>query len=531
MERIDRHARLPGGGPQTFWGLVEWRAARTPEGLCLVDERGRRLSFGGYRDQVLAVAAGLHARGVGAGSVVAWQLPTVIEALVVCGALSRLGARQVPIIPIARDREVAVVLDQTAPTHLVVPASWKGRDHRAEGEAIARTRGLDLLVVDGPLPTGDPASLPPVEPSIGPDGRDLDPIRWIYFTSGTTGAPKGALHTDASLIWAAHAEVECLDLHPSDRTTIVFPVAHVGGAFFFMAGLISGHGQILISSFDETSVAVLQREGVTYAGAGLSFQRVYLEAQRRNPEVALFPAIRGFPHGGDAKRPHVHDALVREIGGVGVLSGYGMTELGMIASGTPDDPRDKLLHRIGRPCTGIEVRIVDGAGRVCPPGVEGEIRAKGPSRCRGFVDPAQEAVAFDDEGFLRTGDVGFLDDEGYLELTGRLKDIIIRKGENISAVEVEDLLHAHPHIAEVAVVGVPDEDRGECCCAVVVPANAWATFEVGAMTSFLVDAGLMVQKCPERIERRAALPRDHFGKVNKALLRAELAATAGSSAE
>lgn len=532
MERIGRGAELPGGGAQTFWGLVEWRCALSPDGLCLVDEHGRRLTFADYRSACERVAAGLASRGIGAGTVVAWQLPTRIDAVVLCGALARLGAVQVPIVPISRAREIDFVFDKTSPSHFVVPSEWKGRDYAAEGREVAAARGLDLLVVADELPTGDPADLPrwPAAATTGTgeadDADDAEPIRWIYFTSGTTGTPKGALHTDASLIWAAHAEVECLDLHPSDRTTIVFPVAHVGGAFFFMAGLISGHGQIVISSFEEGSVAVLQREGVTYAGAGYSFQQVYLKAQRQAPDRPLFPDIRGFPHGGDAKRPHVHDALVREIGGIGVLSGYGMTEFPMIASGCADDPRDKLLFRLGRPCTGIEIRIVDAAGQVCPPGVEGEIRAKGPSLCRGFVDPSESGRALDDQGYLRTGDVGFVDEDGYLELTGRLKDIIMRKGESISAVEVEDLLQAHPLVHEVSVVGVPDEERGELCCAVIVPTEASATFEVAELAEFLVERGLMKQKCPERVEVRSALPRDFFGKVKKSQLRSELAGAA-----
>jgi acyl-coenzyme A synthetase/AMP-(fatty) acid ligase len=377
--------------------------------------------------------------------------------------------------------------------------------------------GLELLVVDDDVPTGDPAVLP----SAPTDG---DEARWIYFTSGTTGVPKGARHSDGSLLWAAHAEVDCLQTGTADRTTIVFPISHIGGSFFFMAGLVGGHGQILVSVFDDTSVDVLRRHGVTWAGAGLSFQRAYLEAQRRQPDVPLFERIRGFPHGGDAKRPYVHEALKDEFGGVGILSGYGMTEFAMISSGAADDPADKLHDRIGRPCAGIDIRIVGPDERECAPMEQGEIRARGRSMMLGYLDPAEDQAAFDAAGYFRTGDVGFLDEDGFLELTGRLKDVIMRKGETISAVEIEDLLAAHPAVTEVSVVGIPDDERGEMCCAVVVPASDEPKLDLSAMTAYLLEAGLMKQKCPERLEFRDALPRDFFAKVNKAQLRTELAA-------
>jgi cyclohexanecarboxylate-CoA ligase len=515
---IDRYSTLPDGSSQTFWGLIEWRSQLSPDALCLVDERGRRMTFAQYHRACEEVAAGLQPLGIGEGSVVSWQLPTRIESLVVSGALSRLGVLQVPIVPIYRQREMSFVLESTTPSHLIVPTGWRGRDHAAEGQELAARLGMELLVIDEELPRGDPGALGPA-PVVE---AGSEPIRWIYFTSGTTGAPKGARHTDRGLACAAHAEVECLDLGPSDRTTIVFPVAHIGGGLFFMAGLISGHGQILIANFDKGSVEVLQREGVTYAGAGLVAQRTYLEAQRAHPDQPLFPGIRGFPHGGDAKRPHVHDALVSEIGGAGALSGYGMTEFGMIASGTVHDPREKLLYRLGRPCTDNEVRIEATDGSACPPGAEGEILVRGPSLCHGYLDPAQNEIAFTADGFFRTGDVGFLDEDGYLELTGRLKDIIIRKGESISAVEIEDLLHLHPGVAEVAVVGVPDAERGEMACAVVVPVDPGAPPALAELVEFLLEHGLMVQKCPERMELRAELPRDFAAKVKKAQLRQEL---------
>jgi acyl-CoA synthetase (AMP-forming)/AMP-acid ligase II len=505
------------GHPQTFWGAIAERARRHPDALCLVDERDRRLTFAEYRDRVERVAAGLASHhGVRPGSVVAWQLPTTIEATLLMGALGRIGAVQVPLLPISGDRELRHILGVTRPELLVVTTEFRGRRHAEEAQAYAADLGLRVLVADEVLPDGDPAVLeaPPTDDAAA---------RWLYFTSGTTGAPKGVRHSDRSLMWAAHAEVDCLQTGPEDRTTLVFPISHLGGSFFFMAGLVDGHGQILIATFGETSIPVLQRNRVTMAGAGLSFQRAYLDAQRRQPDVPLFPHVRGFPHGGDAKRPYVHEALKAELGGVGILSGYGMTEFAMISSGRADDPPEKLIDRIGPPCEGIEIRIVGTDGHECAPLEQGEIRARGRSMMLGYLDPAQTAEGFDELGYFKTGDVGFLDHDGYLELTGRLKDVIIRKGETISAVEIEDLLQAHPAVFEVSVVGLPDEERGELCCAVVVPADGAPALDLAAMTGFLLEAGLMKQKLPERLELRGRLPRDAaFAKVNKAQLRAEL---------
>lgn len=516
--RIERDEPVAGGQAQSLWTVVQERAARTPDGLCLVDEQDRTVTFGEYRDLVERTAAGLAAdHCVGPGTVVAWQLPTRIESVVVMGALARLGVVQVPLLPIARDREIGQVLETTDPALLIVPTRWRDREHAAEAAACTEGRRTRVLVVDEDLPEGDPSTLAPF-------AGGADEARWLYFTSGTTGAPKGARHSDDSLLWAAHAEVDCLDTGPDDRTTIVFPISHIGGSFFFMAGLVGGHGQILISAFDGSSIDVLRRHGVTWAGAGLSFQRAYLEAQRRQPGTPLFPNVRGFPHGGDAKRPYVHEALKAEFGGVGILSGYGMTEFAMISSGAADDPPEKLVDRIGRPCQGIEVRIVGADERICAPHEQGEIRARGRSMMLGYLDAAQNEAGFDADGFFRTGDVGFLDEDGFLELTGRLKDVIIRKGETISAVEVEDLLQAHPAVAEVSVVGIPDEERGELCCAVVVLEADQPRPDLSTVTEFLLQEGLMKQKCPERLEFRDALPRDFFAKVNKAKLRAELSA-------
>ena len=491
----------------TFWGAVARRAAATPDADCLVDDEGRRLSFGALRDHAELVAAGLHGLGVRAGTAVAWQLPTGIDTVVLSVALARLGAVQIPIIPIYREREVAAIVAETTPELFVIPGTWRGRDYAAEA-----ARYPSLLLTE--VPRGNPADLP--EPP-----TDAGAVSWIYYTSGTTGVQKGARHTDGGVLAAARNLVTCLELGPDDVGALVFPYAHVGGGFLLMAAMLAGHRLACVPHFTARSVELLRREGVTWGGAGLAFHQVYLAAQRERPDEPLFPRVRGFTHGGDPRRYDIHEALRQEIGGVGILSTYGMTEYPMIASGALTDPASKLTNRIGRPCDGVDLRIVRPDGSACAPGEEGEIRVRGDSLCAGYVDGTLDFL--DADGYFPTGDLGLLDQDGYLEVTGRLKDIIVRKGEKVGAGEVESLLREHPEVADVAVIGLPDPAMGELCCAVVVPRHPAQPPELTALAGYLRERGLMPHKLPERLEVRLALPKDFFGKVKKAQLRAELA--------
>jgi len=456
--------------------------------------------------------------GIRPGTVVGWQLPTWIDSIVLLGALSRVGATQIPILPLYREHELGHVVIQARPDFLFVPGVWKGFDYPALARSMTAIRPqLELVVVDHELPGGSASHVAVADP------RPAEP-RWIYYTSGTTGSPKGARHSDSTVIAAGHALVERYDLAITDRSTIAFPVTHVGGIFMILAGFISGCGHICFESFEaDVAVPFMRGWGVTFPGNGTSFELAYLAAQRRQPGDSIFPLARAFPHGGDTKRPHVHAALRDEIGGVGNLSGYGLTEFPMIACGDIRDSKEHLASRVGRPCEGIEIRIVDDAGARCPSGTEGEILARGPSLCAGYVDESANAASFADDGFFRTGDLGFVDDEGYLEVTGRLKDLIIRKGEKISAAELEEVLHANPKIAEVTVIGIPDPDSGERCCAVVVLRDPSQAIDLAEMGEWILAQGLMRQKIPEQLEIRESLPRDFYGKVKKNLLRAELA--------
>ncbi|EFL32933.1 cyclohexanecarboxylate-CoA ligase [Streptomyces viridochromogenes DSM 40736] len=493
---------------RTLWELVTRRAALTPDRpLFLQDDRtgSRTLTFEALRARAERVAAGLYGMGVRPGTVVAWQLPTRIETAVLSFALARLGAVQTPVIPFYREREVGFALRESKAEFFAVPGEWRGFDH---AEMARRLGAKGVFEAYDDLPDGDPSVLPP-PPSDG------TAVRWIYWTSGTTSAPKGVLHTDRSLIAGGSCLAHALGPSADDVGSIAFPYAHIGGPDYTVMLLLYGFPAVLFEQFAlPDALAAYRGHGVTMAGGSTAFYSMFLAEQRKRPGVPVIPSLRLLAGGGAPKPPELYHAVVREMG-VRLTHGYGMTEVPMITMGAPDDDPELLATTEGRPPEGMEIRIVDG-----------EVRLRGEAVCRGYLDPGQTAEAFDEDGFLRTGDLGRLTESGHLVLTGRLKDVIIRKGENISAQEIEDLLHRHPAVGDVAVIGLPDASRGELVCAVVEQPPGAGALTLPALTAYLRAEGLSVHKLPERLEVVDALPRgETLRKVLKYKLRERYSGT------
>ncbi|MCW2621005.1 MAG: cyclohexanecarboxylate-CoA ligase, partial [Frankiales bacterium] len=488
---------LEGNG--TLWELVEQRAALGPDLPYLIDEDDRSLTFGQFRDQAERVAAGLHARGIAPGDCVTWVLPTWIESVVLSVALARLGAVQNPIIPIYGRREVEALVRQSAARLLVVPPEWRGTDFAALAQELAAdlgdlNGGLDVLVLspDG-LPEGDPATLPP--PPVDPDA-----VRWLYSTSGTTSGPKCVKHSDATLIAAGRGTVPRYELVASDVSCIPFPYAHIGGPDMLTMSLLVGSRVLLLATFvPDVAVALHVKHGVTQSGSSTAFYQAFLNEQRKTPDRPVMPDLRLLAGGGAPMPSEIYWAVKKEMG-VTVAQGYGMTEVPMITTGGPGDSDDQLAYSEGAPIDGIEVSLRNEWGEVVPAGEPGEVWVRGPMVCLGYVDEQATAESFDAAGFFRTGDVGRFREDGHLRLTGRMKDIIIRKGENISPQEVEEVLQTHPAIGAVAVLGLPDEERGERVCAVVelVPGQPAPTLP--DLLAHCVAAGLSKRKAPEQLE-------------------------------
>ncbi|MFE4589102.1 class I adenylate-forming enzyme family protein [Streptomyces laurentii] len=506
------------GASRTLWELVERRAARTPDRPVLLQD-DRVLTFGGLRDRAERAAAGLYARGVRAGTVVAWQLPTRIETAVFTFALARLGAVQTPVIPFYRDKEVGYALRASGAEFFAVPGVWRGFDHTAMARRLGARGILDVYGPDS-LPDGDPAVLPPP-----PAPADGTAVRWIYWTSGTTSDPKGVLHTDRSLIAGGSCLAHALRLTPDDVGSMAFPYAHIAGPDYTVMLLMYGFPAVMFEHFTlPGALAEYRRHGVTVAGGSTAFYAMFLAEQRKRPDEPVIPSLRLLTGGGAPKPPELYHAVVRELG-CRLTHGYGMTEVPMITMGDPADTPENLATTEGRPPAGMEIRIAGagkpgGKGEEGEEGEEGEVLLRGEAVCQGYLDPAQTAAAFDEDGFLRTGDLGRLTPSGHLVLTGRLKDVIIRKGENISAKEIEDLLHEHPGVGDVAVIGLPDAERGERVCAVVEQPPGAEPLTLDTVTAFLRGAGLAVVKLPEQLEVVDALPRnDTLRKVLKYRLR------------
>ena len=505
--------------PDTLWGLVDHGATTWPETTMLRSRQGDQATFAEFRSRAETMAAGLADLGIGEGDVVSWILPTWVDTVVLAAALSRLGAVQNPIIAIYRDREVGFCCRQAGATMLLTPGEFGGYDFGAMGERVAaEVDGLaHVVVAPGDFPAGDPGTLPPV-PGDPADPTADEAVRWLTYTSGTTADPKGARHTDRSVGAFPLAMAQRLDVRAGDRYALVFPFPHIGGIGLLFMALQTGCTHLLDETVDPVAtVDFLADERCTHAGTGTPFYLMYLAAQERRTNAGagpLFPDLKVCPGGGAPIPPAMHRRVVDELGGVGVASGWGLTEAPVLTNGDVRDPDEKLATTEGRAMPGVDLIAVAENGTRCAPGVEGELRAKGPQVMLGYVDAALDDEAFDGERYLRTGDLGVIDADGYVTITGRLKDVIIRNGENISAKEVEDLLFTCDEVADVAVFGVPDDRTGERVVAAVVAAPG-ATPTVDSLATFLRAAGLRTQALPERVDLLDALPRNPAGKVLK----------------
>ncbi len=504
------------GDASTLWELIEARAQLTPDDIFLIDERDRVVTFGEYRDAAIRAAAGFHELGVSAGDTVAWQLPTWIETITLMAALARLKARQVPILPIHRESEVAFCVEQSNARILCVPSTWRGIDYPGLAERVRHHCGaLEVVICDRALPDGDPRTLPPCPED--DDGSE----RWVFYTSGTTAQPKGARHSDRSLMASAAGFCDAVGVRSDDRYGVAFPFTHIGGPNNVCAALQVGFALVVMETFHAgAAVDLFRRHGVTMVGGGPVFYRAFLEEQRREPALPILPMLRFMTGGGAPMPPELHFEVRREIGGAGCAHGYGMTEACIVSMNGPEDDDDHLAHTVGRPTTGVEVRVVTTDGAVAAAGSGGEVQVRGPAVFAGYVDDALDAVAFDSGGWFHTGDLGQLRADGALVITGRLKDIIIRKGENISAQQIEDLLYEHPKVADVAVIGLPDPERGERVCAVVRCVDSAHPFTMEELVAHLDAANIMRQKIPEQLELVETLPRNATGKVLKSKLQA-----------
>ena len=467
------------------------------------------------------VAAGLIALGVRPGDVVAMQLPNWRECFVAHAASWLAGAVVLPIVPIYGPAEVAYIARQSGARALLLPRELRNRDVADTLAAVAEVPGLEHhILVGGTLPGTVPYSeLAETNSSGFMPQAAADPHRrcLLVYTSGTTAEPKGVQHSHATLLGELRAMDELRGAGPDPTTLAVFPSGHIAGTLGIMRVFCGRSSTIAMDAWNPVSAArLIDEHSVTASGgAPIHLSGILDVAEREGLDVS---SVTEYVTGAAG----VAGTLIRRAAeyGIGAFRCYGSSEHPTISSGVPQDPLDKRADTDGRLCPGTELRIVDDEGRDVAPGEAGELLTRGPELFTGYTDGGQTRASVVD-GWFHTGDIGRLDADGYLTITDRKKDIIVRGGENISSKEVEDVLSSHPAIAEAAAVGAPDERYGERVCAFVVVQDGQG-FELADAADHFASCGLARQKTPERIVVVTELPRTASGKVQKHVLREQL---------
>ncbi|HTH27191.1 MAG TPA: AMP-binding protein [Sphingobium sp.] len=489
------------------------RAAQSEPDRILMIEGEVRLTAARLLERATALAYAMIAR-MPVGSVVSFMFPNWHESAEIYLGATLAGMVVNPILPSLRDHDLGFTLRDVESRMIFIPAQFRGHDYAAMLSRVVRNLETPPEVVVARGAAGEhtayedlfAASAETALPTV-----DADAVRMIMYTSGTTGSPKGVMHTHNSL----HALVRQIGMHwlvePGDRFLVPSPISHIGGSIYaFEAPLLLGATAVLMEKWDaDEAVGIATAEHCTHlAGATPFLEQLLAAAQRAGTRL---PELKVFICGGASVPPSLirqaSDYLDRAV----VTRVYGSTEVPVTTVGAIGRADiDHAAETDGR--VGIaEVRLSD----------DGEIRARGPQMLAGYVHAADEAKVFDEEGYYRSGDIGRLVDGDYLVVSGRIKDIIIRHGENIAPKEIEDMLVEHPAISEIAIVGLPDPRTGERACAVIVPAGGQAP-DVAALRDYLEAKGVARFKIPEQVAIWDALPKNDAGKVLKHKIRATL---------
>ncbi|MFG1346703.1 cyclohexanecarboxylate-CoA ligase [Xanthobacter autotrophicus DSM 431] len=469
------------------------------------------------------LAIGLARLGVQDGDVVSFQLPNWWQVPVLHLACLKLGAVSNPLMAIFRERELTFMLGLAAAQVLIVPARFRNVDHRAIALNVkAQLPSLaHVVVVDGAEDEAfDRLLVADVrdEERAALAARRLSPdaVIELLYTSGTTGEPKGVSHTSNTMLANLVPFADRLHLGAGDVIHMPSPMAHqLGFMYGLVLPLMLGATAVLQDIFvAETMARQITDEGATFTMGATPFLNDLadhcLATGTKTPTLRVFVSA-----GAPIPRPLV--AKAREALGAAIISAWGMSENGAVTTARIEDPEDKVTGTDGCPLPGMEVRVVDPAGTVLEAGEEGQLQVRGCSNFVGYLKRPGLAQ-MDADGWFDTGDIARMDEDGYIRIAGRSKDIIIRGGENIPVVEVENLLFKHPAVSAVAIVGYPDQRLGERACAFVIP-KAGRTLSFQEMVDYLKAQQMAVQYIPERLEVVEALPQTPSGKIQKFRLR------------
>lgn len=470
-----------------------------------------------------ALSAAMYERGLRPGEVIAFQVPNWREAMVINLAAAMSGLVVNPIVPIYRDHEVSLMLADCGARAFFVASDFRKYDFAAMAGRIrlnlpelqhvftVRGQGPDdyaALIAEG---RGGAFARPRVDP-LG--------VKMVLYTSGTTGRPKGVLHSHVSIAHVLKESAAYWGLLAGEATLMPSPVTHVSGyANGLEAPFVCGTRTVLMESWNaQEALQLIERHKLVGTVAATPFL-VELAAAARAAGKRL-PSFRFFACGGAAVPNDLIPAANAAFDNCRAFRVFGASEVPLVTFGWPNVAT--LAATTDGAIVDYDVRIVDAQDRDLPNGMEGEILARGPAMLLGYADEAQTREAITTDGYFRTGDLGVRTPEGAITITGRKKDLIIRGGENISAKEIEDVLHAHPGVREAAVVAMPHERLGEGVCAYVIADGEAPRPE--DLVAHVAASGLARQKIPERFEFRDDFPRTASGKVRKDLLRADVKA-------
>lgn len=469
-----------------------------------------------------ALAASLYRLGLRQGDVVSFQTPNWIEAAVINLACVLSGIVINPIVPIYRDAEVGMMLADCRAKAFFVCGPYRNFDFADMAERLRENlphlrhiivvRGEGALTFDALIEQGRGTAF--ARPSV-----DADAVKMLLYTSGTTGRPKGVLHSHNTLMRVLRKSAEHWGLKEGDPIIMPSPVTHVSG---FANGLelpfAAGTRTILMEAWNAAdALALIETHGVVGTVAATPFLVELADAARK--AGTRLPSLRFFACGGAAVPPEVIPSANAAFDNCHAFRVFGASEVPLVSLGYPAASDEHLAATTDGAVIDYDVKIVDDDGNPLSVGQEGEILARGPAMFMGYADEAQTAEAISQDGYFRTGDIGCVTQEGAILITGRKKDLIIRGGENISAKEIEDVLHTHPAVQEATIVAMPHERLGEGICAYVILKDS---VSAEALAAHVQASGLARQKTPERFEFVPDFPRTASGKIRKDQLRADV---------
>ncbi|EHT1093652.1 medium-chain fatty-acid--CoA ligase [Escherichia coli] len=518
---------------QGLWGDASladyWQqtARAMPDKIAVVDNHGASYTYSALDHAASCLANWMLAKGIESGDRIAFQLPGWCEFTVIYLACLKIGAVSVPLLPSWREAELVWVLNKCQAKMFFAPTLFK------------QTRPVDLILplqnqlpqlqqivgVDKLAPATSSLSLSqiiadniPLTTAITTHG---DELAAVLFTSGTEGLPKGVMLTHNNILASERAYCARLNLTWLDVFMMPAPLGHATGFLHGVtAPFLIGARSVLLDIFTpDACLALLEQQRCTCMLGATPFVYDLLNLLEKQP--ADLSALRFFLCGGTT----IPKKVARECQqrGIKLLSVYGSTESSPHAVVNLDDPLSRFMHTDGYAAAGVEIKVVDDARKTLPPGCEGEEASRGPNVFMGYFDePELTARALDEEGWYYSGDLCRMDEAGYIKITGRKKDIIVRGGENISSREVEDILLQHPKIHDACVVAMPDERLGERSCAYVVLKAPHHSLSLEEVVTFFSRKRVAKYKYPEHIVVIEKLPRTASGKIQKFLLRKDI---------